>query len=67
MRTCQLKKKTITEEHRSFRIAGGWRRVDNPTKKNDLSGNPKKKAKSHTGVSSQLGGGGGGRRRRRRR
>jgi hypothetical protein len=33
MGTCQLREKTLTEKHRSSRIAGGWRKVDSPTQK----------------------------------
>jgi hypothetical protein len=39
--TCQLREKTLTEEHRSSRIAGGWHRVQKLPQKNDLSRNPK--------------------------
>jgi hypothetical protein len=34
--------KTLTEQHRSSRIAGGWRMVDNQTRKNYLSRNPER-------------------------
>jgi hypothetical protein len=37
-----LREEPVTGEHASSRIAGCWRRVDKPTKKNDLSRNPKK-------------------------
>jgi hypothetical protein len=33
MGTCQLREKTLTEKHRSSRIAGGWHKVDNPKQK----------------------------------
>jgi hypothetical protein len=39
--SCKLREKTLTE-YQSFRVDGGWRRVDNPTKKNYLSQNLKK-------------------------
>jgi hypothetical protein len=42
MGTSQLREKTLTEKHRSSRIGGGSRKVDNPTQKYDLSRNPKK-------------------------
>jgi hypothetical protein len=32
----------LTEKHRSSRTAGGWRRVDSATCKNDMLRNPKK-------------------------
>jgi hypothetical protein len=48
--TCQLKEKTLTEKHRSCRVAGSWRMVDNPSQKNDLS----RKARVHTRLSIQL-------------
>jgi hypothetical protein len=43
METCQLREKTLTEKDGTSRIGGGWRSVDNPTQKYDLSRNPKKK------------------------
>jgi hypothetical protein len=49
MGTCQLRENTLTEIHRSSRIAGGWSRFDNPTQKNDLSRNVKTgRARVHT-------------------
>jgi hypothetical protein len=36
MGTCRLRDKILTEKHRSYRIAGGWLRVDNPAQKNYL-------------------------------
>jgi hypothetical protein len=43
MGTCQLRERTMTEKHRSTKITGGWRRVDNPTHKCNLSQYPKKR------------------------
>jgi hypothetical protein len=54
MGTCQLREKTLAEKHRSYRIVGGWCRVENPTQRNDLLRNLKKrKASAHMGLSSQ--------------
>jgi hypothetical protein len=44
MGTCQLREEPLTEEHRSSRIAAGWRKVCNPTQKNDLARNPNKES-----------------------
>jgi hypothetical protein len=38
---------TLTEKHRSSRIVGGWRRVDNQTQNNYFSRNPKREARFH--------------------
>jgi hypothetical protein len=54
--TCKLREKNLTTKHRSPKLAGDWLKVHNPTQKNYLSLNPKKrerKARVHTGLSSR--------------
>jgi hypothetical protein len=46
MGTCQLREKTLTEQHRPPELTGGSHKVDNPAQKNNLSRNPEK-ARAH--------------------